>query len=675
MFTLPVILSLFLLLFIAGVIYSISTKFPQVPYTVLLVVCGIGVGVLGLIPELHFLTAFKLTPELLFYIFLPILIFEAAYNVHIKNFYQSFFSISLLSTLGLFISTAFIGIGTHLIFGYMGINIPLLITLLFGAIISATDPVSVLALFKSLGAPKRLSLIFEGESLFNDATAVALFVAILGMIQSPIGVSTDSIISASYLFITMIVSGVIFGALMGKVFSFILKHVKHNEMATLSFMLVMAHLTFLLSELANEFLVSHKIIFALSPIIATTIASMKLGNEGGLLLPPAVKKFSHRFWTQTTFFANSIVFLLVGILIVEQNIFSAELLVPVIIGVVFVFLARIISVYPLLGFINYLKIEEKIPQSWQILMSWASIRGALSIIIVLTIPENLAISGWPFEASVKDMIVALTLGSVVASLVGKSLTIPWLLKKLGILKLNEEEKLVLSETQRFMNILKKRKLAHAFEKGYVNDESYHVLNESLQNNISQCTLGAPVTFHSVINHYALSVEKYYLKELYGRGEVSESLYLRILKKIDGQESFLDGKVRGKIFLSEKVFMKLYERRKRQGKKSIRNKSPLDQYLYYRALAIIARKVVKDILNKDFPEYYSDQVQFVIEKYTHYQHRNQEKMKDLEISHHQDISPVLIVLGNHMLHDYEERVIDELIHTDFTSERVAAHLGK
>ena len=675
MFTLPVILSLFTLLFIAGVIYSISVRIPQIPYTVLLVICGIGVGILGSIPELEFLTAFKLTPELLFYIFLPILIFEAAYNVQVKNFYQSFFSISLLSTLGLFISTAFIGFGIHFVFELMGIGIPLLITLLFGAIISATDPVSVLALFKSLGAPKRLSLIFEGESLFNDATAVALFVALLGMIQSPFGVSSESILTAAYLFITMIVSGVIFGVLMGKVFSYILKTTKHNEMATLSFMLVMAHLTFLLSELGNEFFSDHGIIFAISPIIATTIASMKLGNEGGLLLPPLVKKFSHRFWNQTTFFANSIVFLLVGILIVEQNIFSAELFVPTLIGVLFVFMARIVSVYPLLRFINYLKIEEKIPQSWQILMSWASIRGALSIIIVLTIPENLSITGWPFEVSVKDMIVALTLGAVVASLVGKSLTIPWLLKKLGILKLNEEEKLVLSETKRFINVLKKRKLAHAVEKGYVNKESYEILNGLLEDNISKCSLGAPNTFHSVISHYALSVEKYYLKELYGRGEVSELLYLRILRKIDGQESFLDGKVRGKIFLSEKVFMKLYERRKRHGKRSIRNKSPLDQYLYYRALAIIARKVVKDIMHKDFPDYYRDQEQSVIEKYTQYQNRNHEKMKELETLHHQDISPVLIVLGNHMLHDYEDQVVDELIHTDFTSERVAAHLGK
>ena len=93
------------------------------------------------------------------------------------------------------------------------------------------------------------------------------------------------------------------------------------------------------------------------------------------------------------------------------------------------------------------------------------------------------------------------------------------------------------------------------------------------------------------------------------------------------------------------------------------------------MAIIARKVVKDIMHKDFPDYYRDQEQSVIEKYTQYQNRNHEKMKELETLHHQDISPVLIVLGNHMLHDYEDQVVDELIHTDFTSERVAAHLGK
>lgn len=675
MFSPEIILSLLSLLMITGVTSLVSKNFIKIPYTVLLVLVGIIVALIARLPALSFITAFELTPELLFYVFLPALIFEAAYNVHIKKFYKSFFSISLLSTLGLMASTLIIGFGSFFVLTVIGIDVPLLVLLLFGSIISATDPVAVLSLFKSLGAPKRLSLIFEGESLFNDATAVALFLALLGILQNPLGITQSGIIDGILLFITMIIFGIIGGYLMGKIFSWLIGKSKSNEMAVLSFMLVMAHLTFLTTELLNEYWNSIGFAIGISPIIATTIASMELGNNGGISISPKIKNFIHGFWDQTTFFANSIVFLLVGILVVQQNILSQEMIIPAFVGIGFVFISRMLSTYPLLSIIGKLGLEERMPRSWRILMSWASIRGALSIIVVLTIPTDLAISGWELGMSPRDFIVGLTLGAVIASLVGKTLTIPWLLKRLKILHLNKTELIILSETQRFIDVLKKKKLKNSYEKGYVTKYSHNVLLDEIIRSIQNCPLGDSHIFENVIAHYSLGIEKFHLDQLYRREELTTDIYRRIHTKIDGQE--IAGDVDG---TSGDQFMEKFVERQiisneRWNDTTLKKISIADQYLYYRGLSIMARKVVKDIKSKNFPDYYREQVEVIIKKYSQYKYNNQNYMDSLENRYPDIIRPLLEKMTRNMLRDYEESILDELVETNFTTNRVRAHIQK
>ena len=167
------------LLVIASEVNLLAKKFT-LPYTILLFITGI-----LLIPvsqQLPLLAEFSLTPELLFYVFLPILIFESAYNIKYELLHKNRLIIRVLATFGLMLSAAGIGVGMHIFLGWFGIDAPLMLTLLFGIIISATDPVAVLALFKDLGTSKRLNLIFEGESLFNDGTAVALFLIMIEII-------------------------------------------------------------------------------------------------------------------------------------------------------------------------------------------------------------------------------------------------------------------------------------------------------------------------------------------------------------------------------------------------------------------------------------------------------------------------------------------------------------
>lgn len=671
-----VLLSALSLLMIAGIVSLVTRKISTIPYTVILVIVGMLLAALSVFPAFSFITAFELTPELLFYIFLPTLIFEAAYNVRLKKFYTSFFSISLLSTVGLIIAAGVVAFLGKFLLAMAGINIPLLPLLIFGSIISATDPVGVLALFKSLGAPAKLSLMFEGESLFNDATAVALFLALLAIAEGTGVVDMASIGSAGLMFVTMLGIGIVLGLIIGKLFSWLIQASKHHELATLLFMLVMAHTTFLVSELLNTYLLGMGLMIGVSPIIATTIASMGLGNDGGLAIPHKIQNFVHHFWTQISFFVNSLIFLLIGMLVVQQNIFSDVLIIPTLIGAFVVFVSRIVSVYPLLTLIGWLNLEERIPHTWRTIMSWASIRGALSIILVLTIPENLSFVGWNFAVSPRDFIVALTLGSVLASLLGKMLSMPWVMKKLNILALDPAEEIIASETRRFVNILKLKKLESAHKKGYITDYSHDELSQALRAEMECCPLGDTHMFHNIIEHYALGVEKFHLQALYSREELTTPLFIRLYTKIDGQELDIEHNTQHDTSILSHLFLKhQIDRNEHQASQSIRTLPIADRFLYYRALAIIARKVIHDIEHKDFPEAYAAHVDEIIVRYTTYKKRNQEKMADLEKEHPDTIHALLKEMGTHMLDDYQEKILDDLVETHFTTERVRSHFAQ
>ena len=165
---------------IIALLVNILAKKIHLPYTILLFVAGLLlIPVTIYVPGMDFLDSFKLTPELLFYIFLPVLIFESGYNIKHQHLAKNSTTIWVLATIGLLIATLIIGFGTHYVANFFGYYIPLEVTLLFGIIISATDPVAVLSIFKKMGTPHRLNLLFEGESLFNDGTALAVFLVLL----------------------------------------------------------------------------------------------------------------------------------------------------------------------------------------------------------------------------------------------------------------------------------------------------------------------------------------------------------------------------------------------------------------------------------------------------------------------------------------------------------------
>lgn len=184
----------------------------------------------------------------------------------------------------------------------------------------------------------------------------------------------------------MLIGGVLFGGFIGVVFSKVIEKIKNQEFLEIALTLILAHTTFILAEIVNHFF------FPISGVIATTVSAMVIGNYGRYKITPKVEETMEHFWGFFAFVSNSLVFLLIGILIVAIKIDVSSLILPILISIVVVMIARAISVYSVIGLLNMSKLEETIPMKWQHLLSWGSLRGALAIIMVLLIPEDLVLS-------------------------------------------------------------------------------------------------------------------------------------------------------------------------------------------------------------------------------------------------------------------------------------------
>lgn len=677
--SISIVFSLFVLLLVTNLIFLLSKKsfFGHIPYTALLVVFGIGLGlVVHAVPEMKIVGTFTLTPDLLFYVFLPILIFESAYNFQIRKFYENIVSISFLSIFSLLISTLVIGFGLSLLLGLIGITAPLIYFLLFGALISATDPIAALSLFKTSGAPHRLSLIFEGESLFNDGTAVSLFAILLIVLLE--GVGAISLAEGVSLFVIMILGGVFAGIVLGKIFSFFLRFSAKHEAVSLSMMLVMAHLVFLGSEMFNEHMHSIGSLVKISPIIATTIASLELGNNGRYHLSPRIGHFVEKYWEQLAFMVNSLIFLLVGMMTISDNLWSQEIILPSIIALCMVTVARVVSVIPTVGFLNILKVESKIPWAWTKMLAWGGLRGALALIIVLTLPEALSIPGWDYGLNPKDFLVVLTLVTVVSSLVIKSATIKFFMNKLGILNLSEDDKVRVDESLSFLAALKLEKLEKSFSKGYVDEDTYKVLKKELESSMNIVAENQDrEMLVTMLQSYAIGIERYFLQEIYARGEVTERVYRRILLKLEIQQEKIkqDFLCNASTSLSRALVAERMDRvRSRLARNASKNFSIAEKFMYYRALAIIARKAIKEISNKKFAHGDMEAIQEVLAKYENHKSENNSHAEQLKKQHRDIVSQTSLSLARKQLIDFGVDILERLKKTEFISSRVHAILN-
>ncbi|OFW94471.1 MAG: sodium:proton exchanger, partial [Alphaproteobacteria bacterium RIFCSPHIGHO2_12_FULL_45_9] len=529
-------LALFVLIALSTVVFFASKKF-KLPYTVLLVFVGLLLVPIVNLPFLKnifgFIDDMVLTPELLFYIFLPVLIFESGFNMNMRKMLDSAWVISLLSVVSLIVSAVSIAGLLYFIMPMIGIQMPFIVALLFGAIISPTDPVAVLSLFKECGVPRRLAMIFEGESLLNDGTAMALFLVILSVALTGFN-GTETVLGGIFDFTMMIVLGIAIGLAMAALFSKALDFTKKNEFVTVTLLIISAHMVFITSELINHSGVVH-----VSSIIATTVAALFLGNYSRNILPPKVDEYLGKLIEHMAFVVNSLVFLMAGLLFASSGVDFVHLWLPIVITVIVVALCRLIAVYIVTKPLNAMKLESPVPSSWEKLLAWASLRGALSIIIVLLIPEDFTVDGWTSQYTPRDFLLALTVGCILATLFIKAPLIVPIMKKLNISTEDPLKEAHAADLGIYFLLTERSRLLNFKNKGFINAEHYDVMlahvnqqlseaqekRKNLVNQHGQCI------FDQSLHLSMIHVEKNVIKKLLVNNEVSEKTYRIIYSKL------------------------------------------------------------------------------------------------------------------------------------------------
>lgn len=352
-----------LILSAALVVATLSQIVPwlrQVPYTLMLVITGMGLALL----DIRFFTP---SPELILWIFLPPLLFEATWNLSWLDLKRDLGAIVLYVTVG--VAVTILGIALPLAH-WSGISLP--VALLIGACLAATDPVSVSALLRELGAPPRLKALVEGESMFNDGTAVVAFSLVIG-----IALGTDSFDPQTLLvsFLTVVGVGLLVGLLLGFGISYLTQRFD-LPLVEQSLTLVSAYSAYLIAEKLGG-----------SGVIATVATGLVLGNFGSRIgMNPRTRIAVSEFWEFIAFFANSILFLLIGAQF-RLGRDSADL---VLVGLAFaaVLLMRAVVIYSL-TWINNRLTQSNIDLQTQTMLWWSGLRGGVALALALSVPEEL----------------------------------------------------------------------------------------------------------------------------------------------------------------------------------------------------------------------------------------------------------------------------------------------
>lgn len=680
--SLEVVLAVAVLMLICIGTYFVAGRL-KLPYTVLLVIVGSILVPLTHFAFFHFIKSFELTPELLFFVFLPVLIFESAYNMNMREMAENVRSISWLSVVSLVVSAFFVAFALFWGLKFIGFPVPFMATLVFGALISATDPVAVLALFKEFGVPRRLSLIFEGESLFNDGTSLALFLIVLDVAMAGFS-GLGSILEGVFMFTTMVLGGGIFGLLMGFVFSKIIGKVQDNEHIEITLTMLVAHLTFILSELISHHLVLFGQEIRFSSIIATVMASMVIGNYGRFKISPRVEEYMEKFWGYFAFVANSLVFILMGLLFADLPIHFDQFIVPMLMTVVVVMIGRGLSIYPVVAMVNRLKKEDQIPMSWQHLLAWGSLRGALAVTMVLLIPDTLTLPGWNYDFTVKEFIAAITIGCIYFTLLIKATSIGAMIKKMKLSDLTSLETVEYHECSALVYQEALEKLADFHEKGYVKSDVFARLKqeytERYEKSVAACQslfMATPSDMNRALQMYALGMEKRFLRELYVYQEISESEYKEILNKIaiqtsrveEGREQVSHHAERFRQDWFETLVMWL---RKKFRPKPVKQEM-LEEYRYYRAQEVVLAKVLRRLksLSERFPGLYGDEASTttVIALYEGLRVDAEKKRDAVAAKIGTELAYLNESFGRYALFKTEERMLEELLENAMLPRKV------
>ena len=413
------------LLTIACFMPSLATRLG-LPHTVMLAILGTALGLLVqfngihlpfLGDFLHALHGFSISSQTFLIVFLPILLFETSMAMNVRRIMVDISPILTMAIVAVLVCTVSVGLVLAEFSGYS-----LAVCLLLGAIVATTDPVAVVGIFKEVGAPKRLTTLVEGESLLNDAAAIALYTVLVSVITRGAPLSVENI--ASHFLYSFLIGGLI-GFAFGQLTCRLFHYMRGWPTAEISLTICTAYLTFFISE--------HY--FHVSGVVATVVAGLVVGSAGRTRMSPSTFEQLGHAWEQFGFWANSLIFILAAMLI-PRMVAHLDLKQGLLVVLLFIttLAARAVVVFGLIPLLTMLRISTYVSRPFRTVMCWGGLRGAISLALALAVTEHPAI-----PAEVRNFVAAATTCYVLSTLLINGLTLRPLISRLGLDQLSPVE--------------------------------------------------------------------------------------------------------------------------------------------------------------------------------------------------------------------------------------------
>jgi len=394
----------------------------RLPYTVILAVIGIllGVGAIfflrtdftnALNPVAEAILGIPIRSNVFLYVFLPTLLFQATLGMNLRRMLDDWVPILVLAVVAVVVATFSVGYALSWVSA-----LPLAACLLIGAIVSTTDPSAVVTIFRSISAPRRLARIIEGESLLNDAAAIALFGLFMGFVM--LGLPDPDLGEALARFPVLIAGGAFIGWLAARVAVWVMSLFKSHELAQISISVSLPYLAYIGAEQS----------IGASGVIAVVAAGLTLNLTGPGRLPPQAWTNLRELWEVLAHWAGALIFILAAFLIprlLEEVRVTDFLLVGVVILAAIA--ARVVILFGLLPLLTVLRVSPAVERPYRVAILWGGLRGAVTLALALAVTESFRVPN-----DIQRIVGILATGFTLFTLIVQGTTLRWVIGRLGL---------------------------------------------------------------------------------------------------------------------------------------------------------------------------------------------------------------------------------------------------
>lgn len=506
------------LLLVASLVAIIVGRL-RMPYTVGLVLVGLGIAytIFEFFTEFGFVRDLRtlLPPDLILGLLVPPLIFEAAFHIKFSDLRRNLRAILTFAIPGVILTMLMVGglvtWGTNLF--PSGSLLTIETALVFGALIAATDPVAVVALFRTLGVPKQLTILLEGESLFNDGTAIVIFNLMLGI---ALGVEEFHTSEVLIEFGREAGGGLVVGAMVAWLISMVIRMV-NNHLIEVTLTTIAAYGSYLIADELH-----------VSGVLAVVIAGLVIGNIGERGMSPTTRISLFNFWEFASFLANSFAFLLIGLVIDLPSLVASW--PAILMAIVAVLIARAVVIY--LFSYRFSNISLRM----QHILYWGGLRGAISLALALSLPSEL---GGETQLLLRDM----TFGVVLFTLLVQGTTMRPIVKRLQLAtRTPAEEAYERQQARAVAAQASYQRIKSMHEEGLISEHAWQILEPPMRRQIEVRTEAVHEIMHAdrgvevaELNNAAregLRAQRSTYNTLFTSGVISEETFARLVTEVD-----------------------------------------------------------------------------------------------------------------------------------------------